>query len=293
MIYRVEKNEPVSDGVRRIAAEEIHAVMAELGSVPLDSENIHEARRHLKKLRALLRFAREPFSNALFRKENQTFRAMGKRLSPVRDAFIINQAFALVLKHSSGKTKTRFRFLSTAFQNDCERRTIGKAELARIMKSLRAALGRVELWPLGDFGLREVRAALERSFRRGKKTFRKSLNTETSEAFHEWRKRVKDLEFHLSLLELTWRKGMKRPWSKIQRLDNFLGEDHDLAVLSEKLHLFKFKGEELQNGYRKLVAVIGRRRAKFQHRAIRIGKDLFAKRPRSFVCQNVGLEFFT
>ena len=49
MSYRVKRKENVSDRIRRIAVEEIHAVIAELDSPSLHSENIHEARRHLKK----------------------------------------------------------------------------------------------------------------------------------------------------------------------------------------------------------------------------------------------------
>src|SRR5688572_11327492 len=107
MSYCLKKKERVSDGVRRIAAEEIHAVIAELHSVPLHSENIHEARRHLKKVRAVLRLVRKQLPSASFKRENQTFRAAGKMLAPSRDARVIGKAMAS-LKNSDGKMNREF-----------------------------------------------------------------------------------------------------------------------------------------------------------------------------------------
>lgn len=174
MSYRIEKKERVSDGIRRIAAEEIHATVAELGSVPLEGENIHEARRHLKKLHALLRLLRKQFSSASFKRENQTFRAAGRMLSPIRDARVIDKALAS-LKSSIGKTKPGFRFLATALRKECDRREMPKAEIAKITKSLQSARGRIKNWPLIKLDNSEVRAALERSFRRCGKRFEKGI----------------------------------------------------------------------------------------------------------------------
>jgi CHAD domain-containing protein len=288
MSYRFEKKETISDGVQRITSEEIHFVIAELNSVPLQSENIHEARRHLKKVRALLRLVRKRFPSALFKKERETFRVAGKMLSPIRDVRVISKAL-VSLKGSAGKINPGFLFLTAVLQTDCDRREMGKTELSGITKLLRAALGRVENRPLAKPGCSEIRAAMERSFLRCKKSFRKSIETEKNEAFHEWRKRVKDLEYHLRLFEKAWRKNTKCSWGKIKRLDDLLGEDHDLVLLTEKLRGFKFQSGELQNGYQKIVTAICKRRAKLQQRAMKIGKETFKERPGIFVRRNVRL----
>ena len=288
MSYCVEKNEKISDAVRRTATAEVHAAIAELHSVPLKSKNIHEARRHLKKVRALLRLVRKQFPPTAFKKENKAFRDAGKMLSPIRDARVVRKSLAS-LKSSDGKIKPGFRFITLALQKDCDRRVIEKADLTKMTRLLQIALGRVKNWRLGNLKAREVRSALERSFRRCKKYFCKCLKTKRDESFHLLRKRVKDLEFHLCLFKVAWHKKAKCAWKEIKRLDDSLGEDHDLALLSERLRHFKFNNRELQNDYQKIVTAICERRTKLQKRAIKIGKVLFQEKPTVFVGRNIRL----
>src|SRR5438105_13788783 len=86
--YRVLPGERMADGVRRIARGQLDLAMELLeqsGTGDL-SESIHAARTALRRLRALVRVARDALGEQTYRRENEIFRDAGRALSTVRDA---------------------------------------------------------------------------------------------------------------------------------------------------------------------------------------------------------------
>ena len=75
--------------------------------------------------------------------------------------------------------------------------------------------------------------SLERTYARGRDAFARADRKPTTTNLHEWRKRVKDLWYQQRLLEDTWPGVMKAQAKEAKTLSKLLGEDHDLAVLSE------------------------------------------------------------
>src|SRR3954453_7178467 len=95
MSYRFVKRETVPDGLRRIARERIENALAELRGETDSSpeEAIHEARKDMKKLRAVLRLARDELGDDVYRRENACFRDAARKLSGVRDADVMLATF--------------------------------------------------------------------------------------------------------------------------------------------------------------------------------------------------------
>ena len=100
MGYCFKDPETVPEGIKRIAIEEFDKAVAQTKpKVKNRDEAIHGARVSLKKLRALLRFARTKDNADVFRHENACYREAGKRLSEVRDATAMIEAFDQLTKH--------------------------------------------------------------------------------------------------------------------------------------------------------------------------------------------------
>jgi len=75
--YRVKKNETVPAAVRRIALEQIESALANLAKASEDTEtSVHEARKDLKKARALVRLVRDELGEARYAIENAAFDAI-------------------------------------------------------------------------------------------------------------------------------------------------------------------------------------------------------------------------
>ena len=134
------------------------------------------------------------------------------------------------------------------------------------------ARGRVEAWPLDGVGFRD---GLLRSYRRGRRAWRAARDEPSAEHLHEWRKRVKDLWYHLSLLEEAWKPVMAALADEAHELSDRLGDDHDLAVL------WDWAGEHAPSP--DLEPLIDERRRRLQHDAFAYGARLYADKPRVFV----------
>ena len=94
MTYRFKLQEPIAQGVRRIGLEQIDIAAAKVASKYDIPTAIHDARRCLKRLRALLRLIRPGLAEALYRREAERLVGMGKLLSGARDHFVMQQTLA-------------------------------------------------------------------------------------------------------------------------------------------------------------------------------------------------------
>jgi CHAD domain-containing protein len=147
----------------------------------------------------------------------------------------------------------------------------------RVVGSLEEALARVESWPVDRNSFEVIRAGLRRAYERGRAERRAIVHEPSADRFHAWRKRVKLLWYHTRLLERIWRGPMRRAAAEMARLADFLGEDHDLALLRDLVVERGYAGSEA------LVALIEQRRAELQCDALHLGSLLYAERPGAFI----------
>ncbi|QDS90013.1 CHAD domain protein [Rosistilla ulvae] len=99
MGYRIERNETINDGVRRIATEQIEKAIGELGDNRLDPPTqVHQVRKRCKKLRGLLRLLRPGFE-ATYDKRNRWCRDTARLLSGARDAKVLLDTYDDLMEH--------------------------------------------------------------------------------------------------------------------------------------------------------------------------------------------------
>ena len=104
----------------------------------------------------------------------------------------------------------------------------------------------------------------------------------TVERLHEWRKRVKDLWYHLRILTPAWPAVLEPLAGEAHVLSEQLGDDHDLAMLGlaarERADAFS-DPLDLDS----LLDAIERRRSELQRDATSLGRRLYADEPEAFV----------
>src|SRR6478752_10289294 len=91
MTYRFKLQEPIGQGVRRIGLEQIEIAAAKLSGKNDVSAAIHDARRCLKRVRALLRLIQPAMEEDLFRRETERLAGIGKLLSGACDLDVMRQ----------------------------------------------------------------------------------------------------------------------------------------------------------------------------------------------------------
>lgn len=111
-----------------------------------------------------------------------------------------------------------------------------------------------------------------------------SRNTLDTEIIHKWRKFTKRLLLQLKYTPDIDRLLLNPIITKLDKITDLLGRDHDLAVLENKLiENFNLSKENIQ----KIHLVVTKERAKLQKETFRIGEEIFSeKEVRSFKIQN-------
>ncbi|HEU5253585.1 MAG TPA: CHAD domain-containing protein [Solirubrobacterales bacterium] len=282
--YRFHYGESLGEGARRIAAgragkaaERLRAIGS--GEVEADA-GIHGARKDLKKLRTLLRLLRDELPQAVYTREARRYRDAARLLSPLRDAEVklgTLQALDLgELALPAEATAAWERIL------DRDRRAAGdavpdRAAEAQAVELIEAGRDGVEDWGIRD-SWKAIGPGLDRVYRRGRRRMRSARDEYDEEAWHEWRKRAKDLWYAHLLLAPAWPGPLGASAEEAHRLSEALGDHHDLALLRADLRQRRLGEEET----RALEAAIGRRQEELAATALDLGHRLYAERPRDF-----------
>jgi CHAD domain-containing protein len=299
--------EPLGEGLQRMALGQLDLAIELLtgerqgerhghghghGNAP-EERAIHETRKALKRLRALLRLLREQLGERRFACEYELLRDAAQRLAGARDAEVMVDTLDALLERQPGKPAHRramveLRKLLVAEREAAARRTLGdgaaRAEVSRELMGLRE---RAQRWSLPERpGIAVVESDLQRVYRAGRRHHRRAGRSMIGDrgksgarALHEWRKRVKDLRYAAEILNL-------RPLAhRADTLGELLGEEHDLALLAALLPppgRGPFKGKRGKQSRKALLKRIARRRRRLRKRALHQGERLYRRRPKRF-----------
>ena len=99
MGYRLHPGRPIQDEVRRIADRQLEEAIAGLRTVgdPESDDDVHAARRHIKKIRALLRLVR-PALGDRYDSVNRRLRTVNRLLAPVADGQAVVATLAQICR---------------------------------------------------------------------------------------------------------------------------------------------------------------------------------------------------
>lgn len=270
MTWRFAPGEELAGAFRRVAAEEIAAIRAQLHPSHADREAaIHAARRSFKKLRALLRLAR-PSLDSAFAEQNRRWREAGRLLAHARDATVLRSSFENLVGRSRRKPPeedvARLRgYLDAVVCSPAGSERTIKRHVAAVLRLLDAAARDLDHldWPTKP---RQLFQGLRKSQARLRASWKKARRDPDPDALHGWRKRLKDLSTQLSLLRDLMPKELKLRLDAADSLAEILGEDRDLHLLGEWL-----SDREIPTGMEKTLALllrkVDRRRAKLRQRA--------------------------
>jgi CHAD domain-containing protein len=151
-------------------------------------------------------------------------------------------------------------------------------QLAMLSNDLRNAADRIDDWKLSEQGFSAIAGGLEQTYARGCDALDELDVDAADEAWHEWRKRVKYHWYHTRLLQSVWKPMMNVRRSELSRLADLLGDDHDLAVLTDLMDSEPdlFGTPVQQESLRELIA---ERRKVLKQRALDLGERLYAEHP--------------
>jgi CHAD domain-containing protein len=255
MAFRFDIQEPFLKAIPRIARERIGSVIKSLREKPQPgAEAIHDARKNLKSLRALLRLARGAIQESTRLNENAHFRDAGRALSAVRDPQALLEALENLRKrlHSELASSKAKQASVDAFVGKIEKQIestlvtgLPRGLVRKIVGDLREANQRaaylfegVVLRP-GNEWESYIAVGLKRTYRKGKNlVWRFDLMGHVKAEdpdWHELRKSAKALGYQLRLLKPIWPGMIDASVEEIDQLTDRLGDANDLAILGKKI----------------------------------------------------------
>src|SRR4051794_37037820 len=260
MSYALRFNEAPAASIERVRREQLEAAAGGLREDATDPEAIHDARKRLKKTRALLRLARPGMTRKAFQRRNRALRDAGRALSAARDAEGLAGTGDDLPDRYPGRAAYGPVHVTLA---DRTAEPDGSGETLDPL----VATG----WDLDGLTPDMLTASLTRTYARGREAFAMADRRPTSENLHEWRKRVKDLWYQERLICEAWPEVLKAQAAEAKTLSKLLGDDHDLAALAELLD----DEPELRD-------FVTRRRGELLDAVRGLGRRVYAETPKAF-----------
>jgi CHAD domain-containing protein len=283
--FKLKRRESESDGIRRVAHGRADDAVRRLRDEDADeAEAVHEARKDVKKLRATLKLVRPVIGDDTYDRENERFRDAARELSDARDAQVRLQTVdALSERFPDEPPPGGWWAVRAELAGD--EATNGALEGLRERAATEIAAGdeAIDDWPLHEDGFELLRPGLHRAYARARKRYRAAREEPTDVALHDWRKRSKDLWYHLRLVRRAWPVVLGAMADEAHELSDRLGDDHDLVVLLADLGN---EGSHLTAEQRAhLGDLAARRRTELQEAAFAYGERLLAEKPKRFVAR--------
>ena len=282
----LESGETLSYGLQRMVLEQFDTCLRHLEDPEKNTGNtVHDTRKRLKKVRAVLRMVRVENSRELFRKENACLRDAGRNLAEIRDSAVRIQTLDRLVRHAGDRlSENPFAEIRSYFE-EMHRLTVRRfCENSRILPDtadvIREAKTRVRSWADVPDRFSAVGEGMRRVYRKGKAALETAYRDPMDDHFHEWRKRAKYLWYHTRILRPLWPGLMKSLAEEIHTLTECLGEDHDLAVL----HGFVNDADRSTPSVKQnlLFELIRQRQQEIRAAARPLGERIYAETPADF-----------
>jgi CHAD domain-containing protein len=239
----------------------------------LSTEDVHDTRKRIKRARSALRVLRPALDDDAFSGCDRLLRAAGRSLSTARDAAVLAQ--------TSARLRARLEGASPPKINEERRRHnlpgASTADAARAHRNLRRAAATLAGARLQRRGWIPLGSGVRVVYKHGRRIAADVKREATTEALHAWRRHAKRYWHVLEIFEVVNPTRLAPIIGNARRLSDLLGEDHDLAMLAERIRSRRGRPQTRDVA---LLSAIEERRARLGRRASRIGSKVYADRAR-------------
>jgi CHAD domain-containing protein len=289
MPFQFKREESVRKAVRRLCCERLEDALEPLNNGN-HAEAVHNVRKEIKKLRAILRLVRAEIGKSVYNKHTDSLRNAADRLTALRDADVTLIAFDNVVRHFKRKLAPQpFPKIRVALKKNRrveEGRLYKNGSVASVRGILCREKDEMDGLKMKSSGWRAIAPGLKKIYSRGREAFEAAGQEPTPENFHEWRKRVKDLNHQLSLICPARPRKFHTRTSKLDKLGALLGDDHDLFMLGQ----FVAKKFGRTPGARFIQDLITARQNELRSEALKLGARFYPSKPGRF-CRGIGRDW--
>ena len=283
MAFHFNKKESPTRATRRLSRERIGRALDCLQK-PDRLAAVHRVRKEIKKIRATLELVHDRMEGDVYRKCTKMLRAVAKRLQDPRDAHVRPRTLERLVARFKGRLPARsFSEIRKCLRRNCREETrefVKGKSLAVVGRRLRKLNLRAGDLKVKAEGWTALRSGLEESYRRGQKSLAMVLQEASSKNFHQWRKHVQDLGYHLRLLGPIQPERLRASAGEMKTLSRYLGDDHDLVMLRQ--FVARRCSRKCAGALKLLNELIALRQTELRTAALALGARCYAERPSRF-----------
>lgn len=289
MAYRFFADSTVEANIRRILSEQLDKAVQQLSEEfqQTPGQAVHNARKHLKKGRSVLRLVQKTIDQDTYNREKDLLRDLGRSLSLARDSEVYQQTLNDLLDAYGLDLDTKELFklqdsLGKLHQVRLKALTDGDTPIAAIISDLKNSRDRLNQLALKTTGWDALANNLMKIYAQGQARYHAAYKDGGDEAFHDWRKRVKDLWHSTCLLKPLWPNVMNAFEAEIHQLAEALGDGHDIAAL--RSFLLNPPAEVAIEDVHKqvLLPLMKHRQHRLHQQAQEVGHKLYCEDPAAF-----------
>jgi len=282
MSFSFQQGEAVSEAIRRLVTEQLDKAIANASRPQVEAaEAIHEVRKSCKRIRAVLRLI-QPQEKKLARAENAAIRDMARDLSSLRDVQVARETLTDLMAHAPEKPapdEARAIRQALGLTHAVGRKNSQfKQKVGQFCERALEARTRAAHWKITGTDFTTIGNGLQSTYKKGRTAMREALKHREDILFHEWRKRVKDYGYHLTLLKAAWPPALKRLGKEVDELGEILGQRNDLWLLRNRL-LEKIDPA----GHEAFWELLNRRQRELDMEAQQLGARIYAEHPKSLM----------
>lgn len=268
-------------GLARVLSEQMELVGKVLAAPDAElAPAVHVARKTLKKVRALLKMVASPGSSDPLATASRAFRDAGRTIAPLRDADVL-----LLTARKLGSENVAETAVAawTALEEALTRARDGTFEdasdlMAAAREHVAVARAALDGWSPGGSGFDAVRGGITTSYGGARTAMEAACGGQSARAFHEWRKRCKDVRHQLELLAPLSGEVEAR-CADLHALTDLLGEANDLENLEAWIRTWEGSPMEVRQG---LVELPAQRRGQLWVEACDLALRLHASEPDAY-----------
>jgi CYTH domain-containing protein/CHAD domain-containing protein len=285
--YVLDPTASMTPEVRRVARQRLTEATGLLAAIEahdvLIERAVHDVRKRCKEVRALARLVRSSLGPD-FDEFNDFVRSAADALAPIRDAHAILATFDDLRASRPGDDDPGLDAIRSALVATADEAALGARgrdrRIERAHRLLESGLEQIDRWKIPNRGDAVV-VGIAATYERGRRTLRRAADKPTDDRLHEWRKSVKTLWYQARLIERAAPSVLGALVASLDDLAEALGDDHDLAVLIDRLDRdpSRFGDAPLVN---RAIRLARSQQDDLRRRAFRLGATIYAETPRAF-----------
>lgn len=285
MAFKLHQRKHIEDELRNTACRQLRR-----GSEALKQRDaraigtsIHEARRSVKKARAVVKTLRDAGADVP-RKDRRRLRKASRELSGLRDSAAIVDTFLRLRKRYPKRLAEHTYGILRRALLEARERGEGSARRDGILNHVASQLDKTQAnakrWKSPALDVPALIDVVALSYRRSRRAMKRARQTHRPATLHGWRKELKTLWYQLRLVKpLT--PGVGPLVADVKRLETELGEDHNLVVLAATLRACS-ELKAMSGEVRQIDTLTVRMRQGLRRRVLAIGARLHHKKTRDF-----------